>query len=802
MTTLVEAIRLAGRQRGFSVVTIVIIAMAMGSATTVFTLVHAVLLRPLPFREPGRLVWMYNLRTERDRAPLSIPDMEDYARSAATIESFSPFTNWTANLTGAGEAERLEGTRVSGDFFQNLGSTAMIGRTIEPADAADDAKVVLVTYGLWVRRFGADPHLIDDSIVLNGAAYRVVGVLSRDFMFPFRYAEVAVPLPLANDPRRADRGANFLRVVARLKAGVTEAGAKADLDAVALRLQHDYPVDDAKKAGVSLYPLQGEIVRDYGPLLSTLLIAVCVLLLVGFGNLAALVSVRTAGRDLELRLRTALGASRAQLVRQLTTEAGVLAIAGGLIGLALARAGISVWATRAPRDFPRLGDLAIDAGVVVFAFGALLLAIFICGVLPAMAGSAATSGSAGAPGHTRRDRTGLRRLFVVLQTSGSAVLLVTMGVVMVDVADVERVDPGFTPEKAFALQLSLPPAQYRTRESLARFYDRLNAQVTRIPSVRAAGAISLLPLSGLLNTTDLQFPDRPPPGPDAVPQAQFRVATPQYFAAAGIRILDGREFDARDDERGQLVAVVSHTLNVRHWPKESAVGKSIEIEENGGWARLQIIGVVADVKQFDVGDPPTPDLYVPIHQVAPAMVSTMTARMNWVIRSDDGAQVVGPNVRGEVRALDPQVAASSVRSLDEVWRGSLAGRRSAAWLLEFFGVVALMLAMFGTYAVASFAVLARRREWAIRSMLGAPRPALVLAALRDGLTALLIGAALGLVAARLLAPWAAERIFGPGGWHPGVYVTVALVLALAGVVATSVPARRAAAADPMTLIRS
>jgi predicted permease len=349
-----SAVRLARRQLGFSVVAVLIIAAGVGAATAVFTLVRAVLLRPLPFREPDRLVWMYNLRTERDRAPLCIPDLADYTRSATTVDAFAPFTNWTANLTGAGDAERLEGTRVSGEFFQTLGASATIGRAIEPADAAADAKVAVLTFGLWTRRFGADPHILDRVILLNGAGYRVVGVLSRDFMFPFRYAEVAVPLPLTTDPRRTDRGANFLRVVARLKAGVTVVAAKADLDAIARRLQHDFPVDDAKKTGVSLYPLQSEIVRDYGPLLSTLLIAVCVLLLVGCGNLAALVSVRTAGRDMELRVRVALGASRTQLVRQLTMEAVVLAVLGAAVGVAVAAWAIKLWTRLGPADFPRL----------------------------------------------------------------------------------------------------------------------------------------------------------------------------------------------------------------------------------------------------------------------------------------------------------------------------------------------------------------------------------------------------------------------------------------------------------------
>ena len=357
----VHAARLVRRQPRFAAAAILLLATGIGAATAVFTLVNAVVLADMPFRDPDRLAWMYNARTERDRAPLSIPDLEDYRREASTLEGLAPFTNWTANLTGNGDAERLEGVRVAGNFFDLLGARPALGRTLGPGDETADARTAVITSGLWQRRFGADPAAVGSGVVLNGARYTIVGVLPPAFVFPFRYAEVAVPLALRDDARRANRGANFVRVVARLKPGVSIAQAKADLDATAHRLQQQFPIDDARKVGISLYPLQGEIVRDYTGLLWTLFGAVAMLLLIGCGNLANLLLLRAAGRRSELALRASLGAPRARIARQLFLEAAVLAICGGAGGLIVASAAVSAWKAFGPADFPRMALVALDS---------------------------------------------------------------------------------------------------------------------------------------------------------------------------------------------------------------------------------------------------------------------------------------------------------------------------------------------------------------------------------------------------------------------------------------------------------
>jgi predicted permease len=353
--------------RGFAALAVIILATGVGASTLMYTLVQNVLLRELPFQDPERLVWMYNTRTERDRAPLSVPDLEDYRREASSLAGVAVFTNWTTNLMGIGAPERLDGIRVSGNFFELLGTSPAVGRTLMPDDEARQSRVAILTYGLWQRRFGGDAAVLGTVVSLNGATYTIVGVLQPRFLFPFREAEIAVPLTLHSDPRRTDRGANFLRVVARLAPGVTPAQAKTDLDAIAHRLQRLYPAENARKIGISLYPLHKEIVRDYRGMLWTLFGSVAVLLLLGCVNLANLLLVRAAGRQTEFAVRSSLGASRGRLARQLLGETAFLTAAGGAAGIALAYGGVEAWRAWGPADFPHLSTLGLDWRVLLFA---------------------------------------------------------------------------------------------------------------------------------------------------------------------------------------------------------------------------------------------------------------------------------------------------------------------------------------------------------------------------------------------------------------------------------------------------
>jgi predicted permease len=803
MRDLRQAVRLLRRHPGFSAFAILILAGGIGAGTTVFTLVHAVLLNALPFAEPERLVWMYNARTERDRAPFSIADLEDYARQSRTLDGFATFTNWTANLSGKGDAERLEGVRVSVDFFGVVGSTAALGRTLAPGDESGAGRVAVLTDGLWRRRFGADPRAVGREVLLNGASYAIVGVLQAGFVFPFRDAEVAIPLRLRDDPRRADRGANFLRVVARLKRDTTIGQAKADLDAIARRLQQRYPVEDARKTGVNLYPLHAEIVSDYRQILWTVFAAVGVLVLIGCGNLANLLMVRAAERRAELALRAALGASRASIIRQLLAEAGTLAAIGGVLGLVVATQAIALWRTSGPVSFPRMADVAMNGRVVAFAALATLTATVVAGVLPAWL--ATQDLQDGLRGETRavtgsRRQGRARRAFVVVQVAGSAVLLVCMALVARGFQRLERVDAGFTPGHALSVQLSLPPARYRDKETVTRFCEALRVRLSAIPGVASTGAVSLLPLSGLLNTMDLVFPGRPAPPPSEVPQAHFRIASPGYFAAAGIRVIAGREFTVHDTPASQPVALVSRTLAERHWPGQEAVGQRVQIDAPGSTA-FEVVGVVSDAKQFTLDGPPTADLYVPLHQMPASQASALTARTYWVVRTEGDPRSFATAIRQAVHSVDPDVATSSTRTLGEVLSASLAARRLNLRLLEVFGQAAIVLVAAGIYAVAAFSAGARRRELAIRTAFGATHGDLARRMARDELVPIVSGVVAGLVASLGVARFLDGVLFGIAAWDPVSYAAVAAALLAVSAVATYVPARRAGRVDPVELLR-
>ena len=800
-----HAFRQTRRSPGFAALAVAVLAAGIGASTLMFGLVEAALLRDLPFHDPDRLVWMYNTRTERDRAPLSIPDVDDYRRDATTLSGLALFTNWTANLTGAGLSERLDGTRVSGAFFPLLGVRPWIGRALQPEDESRDARVVVLTHGLWLRRFGGSADIVGRDISLNGARYTVVGVLPPRFLFPFREAELAVPLTTANDPRRSDRGANFLRVVARLAPGVSLAHAKAQLDGIARRLQHDYPEENARKIGISLYTLHAEIVRDYRTILWTLFASVGVLLAAGCGNLANLLLVRAADRQTEFAVRLSLGASRGRLGRQLLGESAALAAAGGIAGLALSIAGFQAWRTWGPSDFPQMNDVGLNLPALGFALAVSTLTALVCGALPAALIGRDVANAV--RGMTRTMTTGrhqsiVRRAFVALQVAAATVLLIGMGVALRGFARLERVTPGFTPDQALSVQLSLPPARYSTRDAVTRFVDALSDRLHSIAGVQSAGAVSLLPLSGLLSTMDVAFPDRPKPRPEDVPQAHLRMASPEYFSAAGIAIVDGRAFTDRDRLETRPVALVSRTFAGRHWPGQRAVGTFVQIVEATASAPIEVIGVVSDVKQFTLDAAPTADLYLPIQQMPASQAASLAARMFWIVRTSTEPVRLSEEVRNAVAHVDPGVAASNARTLEAVWTAALAPRRVNVRLLEMFGQMSVALCALGIYAVAAFSVRTRMRELAIRAALGARRTDLIGSMLRRELWPVVIGTACGAAASLAAAPLLFGTPYDTSPRDATVYVLVMAGVLAVALIATYVPMRRASMTRPAEVLNT
>jgi putative ABC transport system permease protein len=785
------------RRRIVASAVVATMAVGIGAATAVYAVVDAVVLRALPVRDADRLVWMWNARVERDRAPFSALDLADYRDQNDVLESLAPFINWTANLTGLGDAERLEGVKVDPAFFDVLGVATRVGRPFGPADAHE--QVAVLTDRLWRRRFGADPAMVGQTVSLNGAGYTVVGVLPAGFVFPFRDAELAVPLSIDADPRRPDRGAGFLRVVARLKRGVSVTAAKTNLDAIAARLRRDYPDADAKKVGVNLFPLDREIVGDARSLLLTLLGAVALLLLAASANIANLLLVALASRRRELTLRVALGATRLRLVVQLIAEIVPLVVVGGAAGLLIGRllARVLVW--WGASSLPRIENVGITSGVGLFGLATTTAAAIVCGVLPAWLMSNVSPERLADDGRTvssGRWQRGSRGMLVSAQIAAALMLLVAAALTIRSFGRLLAVDPGFDGSHVLSVQVALPPSRYAKPADIVTFADKLREQLIRIDGVRAAAAISLQPLSGLLSTQDYRAAGQPEPPPDEIPQAHYRIATPGYFRVMGIS-LAGREFGDDDRETTRRVAIVSRTLADRHWPNASAIGEHILV----GRDALEIVGVCADVKQFGLDAGSTADVYVPLRQMPAGQTPFVAARTYWVVETAGDPASVADAVRGEIRRLDNQVATSSTRPFAQILDASMGSRRFNRDLIQIAGLASFAIAIVGVYAMTAFSIARRTREIGIRVTLGATPRQLMRPLVASELRSIVIGVAIGCAGAIAIARALSRVLFGGAGAAPAVIVSAAAVLAVAALAASWVPLRRAIRADPIAAIR-
>ena len=767
------------------------VAVAVGAATAVYALVREVVLRPLPVQAPDRLVWMWNARVERDRAPFSIPDLEDYRAGGEKVVRLAPFTNWTANLTGAGDAEGLEGVRVGAAFFDVIGVVAAHGRLLT-SDDDQVQRVTVLTDRLWRRRFAADPAVVGRSVQLNGSSYVVAGILPPGFLFPFRDAELAVPLPWSSDARRADRGANFLRVVARLNPGVSLEQADETLDQIGRRLQREFPGDDAKKLGVLLVPLGREITGDARPLLLTLLAAVGAWLLIGCANLVNILLVTTLARRRELAVRLALGASPRRLTAELMGETAAMVAVGGVLGAATA-----VWMIRglvwwAGKSLPRLDHVALSTDVLGMSLATTIGCALTCAFIAARVASRhldheLMSNGRAPTGNLRQRR--VAHAFVIVQVAASLVLLATVFATVRSFRALERAQPGFAAENALTVQLSMPPARYGTPADLMTFAERLRPRLESIGGVDRVAAISLMPLSGLLSTVDFRIVGRDVPTPDQVPQGHFRIATRGYFEAMGIKVEEGRtfsEFDRRDE---QPVAIVSRTFANRQWPGGGALGAEIVTGIENPDAKRTIVGVVADVQQYTLDQPATADLYVPFDQMPANQSGFVAARLNWVVAARPDAELdrLSPLVRAEIRAIDPEIATSSVRPMESLVRDSLAARRFNEQLVSLLGNASLLLVSIGIYGVAAFTVGQRRHEMTIRLALGATPRRLTRWVVAMEMKTVMVGVAIGVVVTAVSARAVAMLLFAGAAPGASSIVIAALTLTLVGGLACYAP---------------
>ncbi|MFY9609332.1 MAG: ABC transporter permease [Blastocatellia bacterium] len=793
-------IRMLLKHRSFTAVAVLTLGLGIGANTAIFSVVNAVLLRPLAFRQPDQLLWIWSVRTDRDKAFFSVPDFIDYRERNQTLDQISAMAYWGANLTGGGEPERLQGVRMSAHAFEMLGAKAALGRALIPDDDdADSQRVVVLTHGLWQRRFGADPSLIGKTLALNGDSYTVVGVLPSDFVFPWLDSEIVVPLKLDIDPRRADRDTNFLRAFARLQPGVSRQQAQADLASIAAQLQQEYPEANAKKIAPRAVALREEIVGDYRRALVLLLCAVGLVLLIACSNIANMSLARASARHKEMAIRRALGASGARLVMQLLTESIILAVIGGALGSILAAWGVDLLLALSPANLPRAHEAGIDGAVLGFSAGLSLAVGLVFGLAPALQASRADlndelkAGGRGASPH----RTRVRNLLVVSEIALAVVLLTGAGLSLKSFARLQRVNAGFDAEHLLLARLSLPQAKYSNLVSVVTFYEQVSERLKNVPGVQSVGAANVLPLSGLFVRTDFTIAGRAPLSATDAPAAQNRWVSPGYFGTMRIPLLQGREFTDGDNMIGKGVAVIDETLARCHFRNENPIGAHLKFFDRD----FEIVGVVGAVKHNGLDDEPTPTLYAPLAQVPNSNLAFLASNMSLAVRTGVEPLALQTTLRREVQAVDGEVPASSIKTMGQFISTSVASRRFNLLLLVVFAGAALLLAATGIYAVISYSVTQQTHEIGIRLALGAaPRDVLKLV-VGHGMALALAGVGVGLIAALGITRLMTSLLFEVSATDPATFLAVSVILAGVALGACFVPALRATKVDPMVALR-
>ncbi len=795
------------RRPGFAAAVVCTLALGIGANTAIFTVVRAILLRPLPFDHSERLVAIYGREPGSDRQPFSIADFLDVQAGARGLNALVAWGGWSANLTGVNEPVTLPAQWSSRGFFSVLGVKAALGRTPQPEEErAGGPRVVLLGDGLWRSRFGGDPAVLGRALVLNGEPHTVIGVLPAEFPFLASGAQLVVPLVLETDKRRGKRAAGFLRVVGRLSPGTGLDAATRELDLLVGRLRDAYPDTNARKQGVRIEPLDELVVGGRRRMLVLLQAAVGVVLLIACTNLANLLMARVLGRRAELALRSALGASRTDLLRQLLAETFVLAFSGGLLGLLLALAGVRALLALAPAPLPRAAEISIDFSVLAFHLTLSVAAALAIGLAPALQASG-RGAAAGLTGASRRSTGGpgsgrARALLVAAEVGLSLVLLFGAGLLLRTLQRLQSTDPGFRAGRLLSIQLSLPKERYGTPEAIARYAEEVNARLAALPGVTDVAAASINPLTQWRASIGFTIEGRSDVDRAKAPLANYRAVSPNYFRALGVPIRAGREIEHRDGPASVPVAVVSETLARRHFPGGNPVGARLQIDDTDPWRAVEIVGVVGDIKYTGYDAEPTADVYVPYAQT-PRDVSVWLANIFCLaVRSSGDPRLLIPAVRRELRAVDPDVAASAVRTMEEALSGSIAERRFQTLLLEIFGLAALALALAGIYAVTAFGVGERTREIGVRLSLGSGRGRILELVARQALGPVALGLLLGAGAALALARSIASLLFGVAPTDLRALATAALLLWLAACAAILVPALRATRIDPVRALRA
>jgi putative ABC transport system permease protein len=792
------AVRRLRQRPGFTLAAAFALALGIGSTTAVYSVLQAVVLRPLQFRNPDQLLLLTETQPAVPNASISAPDFKDWREQAKTVE-LSAFTGDGFNLTGRDRAERLNGAITDASFFQVLGARIARGRGYQ----AGATREVVLSDSLFRRVFGGDPKIVGTTITLNGNSYLVDGVVAKDQGYP-PWAEVwaapdagrELPLLAGFDPKTfQDRGSHYLRAIGRLKGGATLQMAKTELEGIGSRLEQAYPGNKGHRPVVN--EMQSVIVGPIAPSLWMLFGGVMLVMLIACANVAGLQLAQAASRQREIATRMALGASRGQLVRQLLAESVLLSLLGGTFGLLFSLWGVNALTALAGRGLPRAAEVSIDWGVLAFTAGISVAAGILGGLAPALLASRGGNLTAlkdASPAGFGRAR--LRSGLIVAEVALALVLLAGAGLLMRSFFALRAVDPGFDPENVLTARLARSNA---TAEQSVAFFDELIRRVSGLPGVRAAGAIKYLPMSGSNTNSDISIEGQGKASDNDRRITEFQLIAGDYFKAMGIPLFAGRIPGAQDAAKGApKVAVINRTMAQRYWKGEDPIGRRFSQSDDGGpgddgW--IEVIGVVGDVHQFALGTPPQPEAYLALSQYP-------NQSMQLAVKAAGDRNSLAAGVRREVAALDPDQPLWSVQPLEEILGQTLQARRASTLLLGVFSGLALLLSVLGIYAMMAYAVVQRTREIGVRMALGAQAGGVVGLVVRQGMRLALLGVAIGVPAAFALAQVISTQLYSVRPLDIPTYFATSVVLSFAALMACFLPARVAARVDPVIALKA
>jgi putative ABC transport system permease protein len=791
---------------GFTAIAVITLALGIGANTAMFSVINAVLLRPLPYHDPDRVVTIWEESPERDlyQLPISYANYRDWMDQNHVFEQISAYTFTNLNLTGAGEPARLSTVRTSANLFSLVGATPRLGRTfLAEEDKEGGNRVVILGHAFWQSRFGSDPAILGKSLTLNNQSHTVVGVMAPNFQFPVGFGYMGKVLndptdlyvPIAASGNEASRGNYSFFALGRLKPGVTIDQARAEMTSIERRLEQQYP-DTNTGIGISLIPTQEQTVKEIRPALLVLLGAVAFMLLIACANIANLLLARAASRQKEIAIRTALGASRLRVLRLLLAESLMLSLAGGLLGLLLAFWGTDALMALAPDNIPRLSEVGVDDRVFGFTLAVSLVTGIFFGLIPAIHASkpdlneALKEGSRGAMGSSAGKRT--RSVLVAVEVALSLVLLIGAGLMIKSFARLQQMSLGFNPENVLAVSLTLSQSSYPEAREQAAFFQETLDRLQSLPGVKSAGATTALPLTLELSGSDFRIEGHPEPEAGKEMLIHTRSASPGYFGTLGISLIKGRDFSDRDTSDAPKTAIINNELARTYFSNEDPLGKRITFDDGQSW--ISIVGVIGDVKQLGLDSSAKPEVYFPYLQVS-------DPSMSLVVRTTSDPLSLVAAVKNQIQTIDKDLPIDQAKTMQQLLAESVSGRRFNMLLLSVFALVALVLAVVGIYGVMSYTVTQRTHEIGIRVAIGAQSRDVFRMVIGQGMILAMIGVAFGLVGAFGLTRLMTTMLFGVEPTDPATFVSIAVLLTIVALVACCIPGRRATKVDPLVALR-